>query len=124
MSDGVSIRDRHSSYGVLSTVLALLIAIVYASESYDDWDSVVALIGSVFAGSFLWRVTDADVLERLLASFLASLSFAILVVALSSLFTDGRSTLSVWIDARLLWVATTVAAVLFALSFVIDKARQ
>ena len=114
---GVTIRDRHNSYGVISTVLALLIAIVYASESYDDWDSVVALVGLVFSMSFLIRVQDADLLERALCSFLAGLSGLIFLVAVSSMITGGQSAFSVWLDDNLLIGATTLAAILATLGW-------
>ena len=109
MSDQPTIRERHSSYGVISTVLALLIAIVYASESYDDWDSVVALVGLVFSMSFLIRVRDADILERILCSFLAGLSCLIFVIAVTSMLTGGQSALSAWLDENLLVGATVLA---------------
>ncbi len=113
----VTIRERHNSYGVISTVLALLIAIVYASESYDDWDSVVALVGLVFSMSFLIRVRDADVLERSLCSFLAGLSGLIFLVAVTSMLTEGQSAFSAWLDGNLLVGATTLAVILAAIGW-------
>ena len=119
MSEEPSIRDRHASYGVISTVLALLIAIVYASESYDDWDSVVALVGLVFSMSFLIRVQDADLLERILCSFLAGLSCLIFLVAASSMLTDGQSGFSAWLDDNLLVGATVLAFALAGLGWLV-----
>ena len=117
MKTDVTIRERHNSYGVISTVLALLIAIVYASENYDDWDSVVALVGLVFAVSFLIRVKDADLLEILLCSFLAGLACLIFLTAVASMMTNGQSALSLWIDANLLGLATVTTAFIFGLRY-------
>lgn len=124
VSKTVAIRDRHNSYGVISTVLALLIAIVYASESYDDWDSVVALVGLVFSMSFLTRVQDADVLERILCSFLAGLSGLIFLVAISSMLTQGQSAFSAWLDDNLLIGATTLAVVLATVGWAVRSALK
>lgn len=112
MKDELTIRERHNSYGVISTVLALLIAIVYANESYNDWDSLVALVGLIFSMSFLLRVKDADLLERILCSFLAGLSGLIFLVALASMLTGGQSEMAIWLDENLLVCATICSVVL------------
>jgi hypothetical protein len=123
MSGSISVRERHNSYGVISTVLALEIAIVYASENYDDWDTVTSLVGLVFSVSFLTRVTDKDALELLLASFLAGLSALIFVIALSALIFDGASDFSSWLDGNLLIFATSLSVGFALLGWFRSKRR-
>jgi len=108
----VSMRQRHASYGVLFTALALVIAIVYASETYDDWDAIIGFLGSAFGVSYLGRVPAIDVVEWVLASFLAGLSGAIFVVSMLALLVPEAGAVTTWMDARLLQVALSIGAAL------------
>ncbi|MEL7116519.1 MAG: hypothetical protein AAGP08_13200 [Pseudomonadota bacterium] len=120
----ISTRERHNSYGVLFTVLGLLIAIVFASDNYDEWDALVSLLGLVFAVSYMLRVRDADVFERGLVSFTAGLSAVTCLSAGLSFATSGESAAAAWVDQRLLPLALGLAVAVFGASTVLNKMRK
>ena len=112
-------RERHNSYGVLFTVLGLLIAIVFASDSYDEWDALVSGLGLVFAGSFVMRVRDADLFERALVSFTAGLSATTCLSAGLSFVTGGQSGLAVAVDGALLPVSLGLSVAVFGVGLML-----
>lgn len=115
MTQALSVRQRINSYGVLSTVLALVIAVVYSNNRYDDWDALIALLGAIFGANFLLRIKDADVMEIALSAFLTGLSAAIFVAAFLSFAFSEDSDLAEWLDQNLLVVSfmASIAACVF-----------
>lgn len=102
----VSLRDRHNTYGVLITVLALVLAVVYADKGYSEWDALVAGVSTLFAISFLVRVTELDLMEVGLAAILLGVSAATFLSAILA-----ASDIGAVIDANLLLSALIIAAI-------------
>lgn len=116
-------RERHNSYAALSTMLALVIVVVYANENYSEWDAVIGVVGLMFSLSFLKRVEDADVLENGLAAFLAGVSLSICVIAIFSFLGFGALKIPVWMDDNLLNCSIGLAIGFAALRYAIYAKR-
>lgn len=113
-----SLRDRHNTYGVLITVLALVLAVVYADKGYSEWDALVAGVSTLFAISFLIRVGGLDVMETGLAALLLGVSAATL---LSAVFVGSET--GVMIDENLLLSAFLIAALAMSARLIASAAR-
>lgn len=118
MPNPVSLRDRHNTYGVLITVLALVLAVVYADKGYSEWDALVAGVSTLFAFSFLLRVDGLDVMEVGLAALLLGLSTATLLSA-----TLAGNETGALIDANLLLFALLIAAVALITRLAVSAVR-
>lgn len=118
MPNPVSTRDRHNTYGVLITVLALVLAVVYSDGVYSGWDALVAGVSTLFAISFLVRIDGLDFMEMGLAAVLLGVSAATL---LSAMFAG--SDFGALIDANLLLSALLIAAIAVAACLVVSAIR-
>lgn len=70
-------------YSALVTVLAVLVAVIYAKGAYDTWDAFLGIVGFVLGVKY---IPDANREGAFFVVLVASLLSASLVVMLFSLF--------------------------------------
>jgi hypothetical protein len=71
-------------YATLVTVLAILVAVIYAEGVYDTWDAFLGIVGFALGVKY---IPDANREGALFIFLVASLLSASLVAVLFSLFT-------------------------------------
>lgn len=89
-------EDQFNNYGTLITVASLLLIVVYSTESYDAWDSLISLIGMFYGISYLWMHVYFDWASRLLGALIGSTGLVLLIGSVYSIYifykTDGLKT--------------------------------
>lgn len=77
-------EKKFNDYGVLITVLSLLMILVYGENSYDSWDLVLSGTAFLFGWKFIRSEAEKDKFSAALGSLICALGFSILVVSLLS----------------------------------------
>ena len=81
--------EKFDKYGTLITVVSLLFVVVYATEGYDLWDTLIAIICFSFGIKYLKEKAFFDNTSIYLAMLITISSLIIILISLSYIFGFG-----------------------------------
>ena len=90
---------KYEKYGLLITVLSLLLIVVYSFEKYDEWDLLIAAMTGYFGVCYIYNRQCIDWFSLFVSSNIVFLSFAIIVVSAHTIFTGTRD-LEMWLEQK------------------------
>ena len=86
MHQGDSLDSKYNSYGILVTVVSLLLLIVYSTEQYDSWDLMVAFFSGYFSISYIKDKMPFDWFSFFASCFIAVASVTTAIISINVIF--------------------------------------
>lgn len=120
--------EKHNTYGVLITVVSLLLIIIYTKESYDQWDLLISSLAAYFGISYLLTGQNFGWFSGFLGGVISVAGILISIISLSSIILPSRKPLEVLFETEAFygfsWLFLTTIGLSLVISIVKKKLKQ